>query len=346
MKKHLTEIKWQFIVFGTYAALALVQAYSEHPSEGIYSKEIFGIIGVVLSECVLVNLLGNWLMVRFPFSKKPLPYMTFLGVLLLSFLIFRYFSAYPEHVDVLKSYNGNQDENSIVFFTFISTINFVISFLVALGVFSIKKSLRMEQKALLLEKEVNMAKLSMLKHQVNPHFLYNTLSYIYSQARPVSETLSKSILILSEMMRYSLSKTNEDGLTPLEKEIQYIENFIEIHRLRFDSDFCLEFEVEGVIGNKKIVPLILITFVENALKHGILNNPKDPIVVKILVQKNLLELFVRNLKQGGTKDETSGIGLINTQKRLEMAYPNRHTLEIIDKPDYFAVTLKIDLNGD
>ena len=346
MKKHLTEIKWQFVVFGTYAALALIQAYSEHPAEGIYFKEILGIIGVVVSECVLVNLLGNWLMVRFPFSKKPLPYLAFLGLLLVCFLIFRYFSAFPEHVDVLKTYNGNQNENSLVFFTFISTINFVISFLVALGIFSIKKSLRMEQKALLLEKEVNMARLSMLKHQVNPHFLYNTLSYIYAQARPVSDNLAKSILILSEMMRYSLNKTNEDGLTPIEKEIQYIENFIEIHRLRFDSDFYLDFEVEGVIGNKKIVPLILITFIENAIKHGKLNDAGHPILVRIMVQKNLLELFVENQKQGGSKDETSGIGLINTRKRLEMVYPERHTLEITDKPDYFAVTLKIDLNGD
>lgn len=346
MKKHLTEIKWQFVVFGTYAALALVQAYSEHPSEGVYFKEIFGVFGVVLSECILVNLLGNWLMVRYPFSKKPLPYLTFLGLLLVIFLVFRYFSAYPEHVDVLKTYNGNQNKNSLVFFLFISTINFVISFLVALGVFSIKKSLRMEQKALLLEKEVNIAKLLMLKHQVNPHFLYNTLSYIYAQARPVSESLSKSILILSEMMRYSLNKTNEDGLTPLEKEILYIENFIEIHRLRFDTDFYLDFEVEGVIGNKKIVPLILITFIENAIKHGILNDSKHPILVRIVLKKNLLELFVENKKQGGSKDETSGIGLINTRKRLEMVYTDRHALEISDKPDYFAVTLKIDLNGD
>lgn len=346
MKKHLTEIKWQFVVFGTYAALAFIQAYSEHPAEGIYFKETLGIIGVVVSECVLVNLLGNWLMLRFPFSKKPLPYILFLGLLLLVFLVFRYFSAYPEHVDVLKTYNGRQNENSLIFFLFISTINFVISFLVALGIFSIKKSLRMEQKALLLEKEVNLAKLSMLKHQVNPHFLYNTLSYIYSQARPVSESLSKSILILSEMMRYSLNKTNEDGLTPIGKEIQYIENFIEIHRLRFDTDFYLDLEVEGIIGNRKIVPLILITFVENAIKHGKLNDEMHPILVRIMVEGKHLELFVENQKQGGPKDETSGIGLINTRKRLEMVYPNRHTLEITDKPDYFAVKLKIDLNGD
>ncbi len=343
ISRHRAEIKWQGIVYGVYFILGFIQAYSEHPSEGIYLKEFFGILNVTVSECLLVNVLGNWLMIKFPFSKRPQQYLTYLSLIILFFLCYRYLTAYPDHVDVLKSYNGEIDKKSPVFFVFISTINFVISFLVALGLFSIKKSLRMEQKARLLEHEVNDARLTILKHQFNPHFLYNTLSYMYAQARPVSDNLSKSILILSDMMRYSLNKTEDKGLVFIEKEIEYIENFIEMHRLRFDKDFFLNFDVEGIVGNKKIVPLLLITFVENALKHGVSNDSKTPIKINISIEKNELTLIVENHKQSGRKDETSGIGLENTIKRLKLVYPHKHNLVIIDTEKYYSINLTINL---
>lgn len=342
MKKHGVEIRWQTIIFGVYFILGIIQAYSEHPENGVTFLEFIGVVNVVLSECVLVNLLGNWLMLKYPFSKQPRQYLIYFSLLFVVFLIYRYFTAYPNHVDILKTYNSQNDKNSLIFFSFISTINFVISFLVALGLFSIKKSIRMEQRTRQLEKEVNEAKLTTLKYQVNPHFLYNTLSYMYAQARPVSDNLAKSILILSDMMRYSLNKTEENGLILIEKEISYIENFIEIHQLRFGNDFYVHFEIEGIISGKKIVPLLLITFIENAIKHGKINEEKYPITIKISIEKTFLTLFVENYKQYGKKDETSGIGLENTKKRLNLLYPNQHTLEIINKTDTFTVTLKIN----
>jgi two-component system, LytTR family, sensor kinase len=345
LKKNALEIKWQVGLFGLYFVISMIQAYSEHPSQGILTADFFGVLNVILTECVMVNLLGNWLMVKYPFATHPKQYFSYLFLITVCFVGYKFMTAYPNYVDILKSYNGNQDKKSLVFFVFISVINVILALIVGFGIYSLKKSNRMEKRAHTLENEINHAKLNILKHQINPHFLYNTLSYMYAQARPVSDKLSKSILLLSDMMRYSLNKTDENGLTLIEKEIQYIENFIEIHRLRFNEDFCLIFEVEGIIGNKKIVPLMLITFVENAIKHGKLNDKKHPIQIKIKINKNELELLVENKKQAGKKDETSGIGLNNTRKRLELVYPNRHILDITDKADYFAVTLKIDLNA-
>lgn len=342
MKKNEVEIRWQTTIFGVYFILGIIQAYSEHPESGVTFLEFIGVVNVVLSECILVNLLGNWLMPKYPFSNQPRQYLIYFSLLFVIFLIYRYFTAYPNHVDILKTYNSQNDKNSLIFFSFISTINFVISFLVALGLFSVKKSIRMEQRTRQLENEVNEAKLTTLKYQVNPHFLYNTLSYMYAQARPVSDNLAKSILILSDMMRYSLNKTEENGLILIEKEIQYIENFIEIHSLRFGNDFYVNFEIEGIISGKKIVPLLLITFVENAIKHGKINEEKYPVLIKISIEKTFLSLFVENHKQYGKKDGTSGIGLENTKKRLNLLYPNQHSLEIINKTDTFTVTLKIN----
>ncbi len=345
MKKHALEIKWQSAFYCLYFVISIVQAYSEHPEIGITSADTLGVINVILSECIMVNLIGNWLMVKYPVSEQPKKFLLYLFSLTVCFVAYKYFTAYPDYVDILKSYNGKQDKHSLIFFIFISVINVILAYVVGFGIYSIKKISRMEKLARQLENEVNAAKLNILKHQINPHFLYNTLSYIYAEARPVSEKLSKSILLLSDMMRYSLNKTDENGLTLVEKEIQYIDNFIEIHRLRFQKDFCLNFEVEGVIGNEKIVPLLLITFVENAIKHGKLNNPKHPVTVRLTISKKQLTLFVENQKQSGQKDETSGIGLNNTKNRLSIVYPKKHSLEILDKPNYFAVTLKIDLNA-
>ncbi len=343
MKKHRTEIKWQVIVFGTYGIIGFIQEYYKHPTVGLSIREVLGVLSVIIANCLLVNALANWLMLKYPLSKKPKQYYLFLFLIFGSYLLYRYWVDFPHFIDITNTYNNNNKGSSVVFFIFFSTINGVISFLVALGLFSIKKSFRMERKARLLEQEVNAARLIILKHQFNPHFLYNTLSYMYAQARPVSEKLSKSILMLSDMMRYSLNKTDENGLVPIANEIEYIENFIEIHRLRFEADFCLNLEIEGIVGPKKIVPLLLITFVENAIKHGVLNEPQNPILVKISIENNSLNLFVKNKKQLGIKDETSGIGLQNTIKRLKLVYPQNHKLEINDLPKSYSANLTINI---
>jgi sensor histidine kinase YesM len=343
MKKNKVEIKWQVGLFGLYFVISMVQAYSEHPAQGILLSDTLGVLNVILTECVMVNLIGNWLMVKYPVSEKPAQYYLYLLLITILFVGYKFLTAYPNFVDILKSYNGKQDKKSIVFFIFISIINVILATIVGFGIYSVKKNNRMEKRARKLENEVSEARLSILKHQINPHFLYNTLSYMYSQARPISEPLSKSILMLSDMMRYSLNKTDENGLTLIEKEIEYIENFIEIHRLRFENDFFLNFDVDGVIGNKKIVPLLLITFVENAIKHGKLNDSQKPIDIHLLILKNELVFSVKNYKQEGTKDETSGIGLENTKKRLNLVYHNKHTLEIVDETDKFFIKLKITL---
>jgi two-component system, LytTR family, sensor kinase len=343
LAKNKAEIKWQLVLFGVYFIIAHVQAYSEHPAEGIYFKEIVGILNVTVSECILVNALGNWLLVKYSFAKQPKLFLFLLGSIITIFTIYRYLTSYPDHVDVFNNYNTNTDKTSLVFFTFISIINFILSYLVALGLYSIKKSIQIEQKARILENKMTQAQLSILKNQINPHFLYNTLSYMYGQARPVSENLSKSILMLSDMMRYSLTKVDDNGLTLLEKEIHYIENFIEIHRLRFDEDFYVNFTVDGLISNKKIVPLLLITFVENAIKHGIINDSEKPININLMVEPAILIFEIENYKQIGTKDESSGIGLENTKKRLELAYQNKHKLIITDEQNQFKVRLEIEL---
>jgi two-component system, LytTR family, sensor kinase len=138
-----------------------------------------------------------------------------------------------------------------------------------------------------------------------------------------------------------LKNTDNTSWSSLENEIEFLENFIEIHRLRFYTNFYLNFQVEGFVRDKKIAPLIFITFVENAIKHGILNDPKHPITILLSVGNTGLDFMVKNHKQHGFKDKTSGIGLENTKNRLKLMYPDKHQITIQDKAHFYTVSLQL-----
>jgi two-component system, LytTR family, sensor kinase len=193
-----------------------------------------------------------------------------------------------------------------------------------------------------LEKEVLAARLSSLKHQINPHFLYNTLSFIYTKSLSHSSELAGSIAKLSDLMRYSLGEADPDGKTCLEKEIMHIQNFIGIQQMRFDNNLHVLFETSGDTRQCRIMPLLLITFVENAFKHGRLNDKNSPVHIRLDVNPQALQFHIRNKKVFGEKDPTHGIGLNNVSHRLQLAYPQQHELYISNTQDEFFVDLKIN----
>jgi two-component system, LytTR family, sensor kinase len=193
-----------------------------------------------------------------------------------------------------------------------------------------------------LEKEVLAARLSSLKHQINPHFLYNTLSFIYTKSLSHSTELAGSIARLSDLMRYSLSEADPDGKACLEKEVSHIRNFIDIQQMRFDNNLHVLFETSGDIRQFRIMPLLLITFVENAFKHGQLNDRNSPVDIRLNVDHKALHFYIRNKKIFGEKDPAHGIGLNNVCSRLQLAYPQQHELNISDTVDEFFVDLKIN----
>lgn len=200
-----------------------------------------------------------------------------------------------------------------------------------------------QKKRQTLEKMALVAELSSLKNQINPHFLYNTLSYLHAQAVPLSESLGDAILLLSDMMRYSLHDTDETGLVSLEKEVNHINNFITIHQLRFGNNLAVEFTVQGNLTNKRILPLVLISFVENAFKHGKKTKAEEPIQIQLQITPDSSLVFTaKNRKLEGPKDHSSGIGLNNVRRRLELVYPNSHQLTINDTKHYFEVNLVIN----
>jgi LytS/YehU family sensor histidine kinase len=206
-----------------------------------------------------------------------------------------------------------------------------------------------ERTALVSER--NVAELAFLKSQVNPHFLFNTLNNIYSLAYTKSDAAPGAILKLSELMRYMLYEGNSSeratdsggpAKVPLAKEVAYLENFVDLEKLRV-ANAHVQFTVEGNTNLFRIEPLLLVSFVENAFKHGDLTDPRHPLVIDLSVRNGTLRFDTLNKKASRQTDAVGGIGLANVRRRLALLYPNRHTLRISDEPNTYACSLELSL---
>ncbi len=193
------------------------------------------------------------------------------------------------------------------------------------------------------------SELRFLKSQINPHFLFNTLNNLYALTLKKSDKAPEIVLKLSEIMRYMLYECNERQV-PLSKEIQYIYNYLDLERLRQPKDADIRFVVEGHISEQMVAPLLFVPFLENSFKHGLNHtvNGAGFVRLKLSVQKDALEFFIENSKVEHIPRQnharSGGIGLVNVQQRLQMLYPEDHTLEIIDEPNRYAVTLLLKIN--
>lgn len=196
------------------------------------------------------------------------------------------------------------------------------------------------QRDLLSEKRD--MELQFLKSQLNPHFLFNSLNNIYSLAYQKSDKTADAILKLSEIMRYMIYESN-DSWVSLSKEIDYVQSYIELQKLRFKDGAAVEFTLSGEIDNQQVVPLILISFVENAFKHGVANDPNNPIRIHIIANQKILNFSVSNKKNKSNKDLMGGVGLNNVERRLQLLYPERYKLNIVNSATHYTTELMLDL---
>ncbi len=208
---------------------------------------------------------------------------------------------------------------------------------------SLKQKRVLEAQKLQLETQISQANFNFLKAQINPHFLHNTLNFLYAKSLPYSEELSEGILTLSDIMRYALSKGNQrDGKAPLMDEIEHVNNVIKISQLRYSNQLKVNFEVSGEVNGAMIIPFVLITLVENAFMHGDLKNQDYPIDIKLNVKDNKLYFYCRNKKRSGPKQLSTGIGLENIKKRLDLAYGDNYKFTVKDELEFYTTELNID----
>ncbi|WP_342646969.1 sensor histidine kinase [Mucilaginibacter sp. CSA2-8R] len=193
-----------------------------------------------------------------------------------------------------------------------------------------------------LENQRLTAELALLKSQINPHFLFNSLNSIYSLAYQRANNTPEAILKLSEIMRYMLYECN-DNKVDLAHELQYLQNFIDLQKIRFGANGHVDFRVEGIITYQRIVPLLLISFIENAFKHGVANDEQNPILIHITVDDSKLHFYMHNKKHLLNRDAAGGIGLSNVKRRLKLLYPNQYQLNINETADTYSCELSLAL---
>ena len=211
-------------------------------------------------------------------------------------------------------------------------------------VFILSLMLKISNRLKLAEKEKVNAELSYLKAQINPHFLFNTLNSIYSLAIEKSDYTATAVVKLSGMMRYVITDANHKFVS-LEKEINYISDYIELQKIRIDDSIKLSYSVSGNASGKNIAPLVLISFIENAFKYGVNAEENSEIKIHIDITKAYVHLrvFNKKVKIQQINTHTSGLGIENTSNRLQLLYPGRHKLVIKDTKEDFSVLLSLHI---
>ena len=221
---------------------------------------------------------------------------------------------------------------------------FLLILIISGGIKIINQWFRSERRTEEIEKEKISTELALLKSQVNPHFLFNTLNNIYSLAVTGSKDTAAAIMKLSSIMRYVLDDA-KSNLVPLDKDLQFLENYISLQRVRLTEKSAIHFTSTGTTADRQIAPLLLIAFVENAFKYGISTHQPSAIEIHCTVTDRELRFIVANQKfshqQSGPGN--TGIGLSNARRRLELMYPAKHSLLIQQDDNSFLVTLTLDL---
>jgi two-component system, LytTR family, sensor kinase len=209
-------------------------------------------------------------------------------------------------------------------------------------IFALEK-IDFERKQAAVEKKKTELKYALLKARVNPHFLYNTLHNFNAWAAETNEPLAEALAKFGALMRYACTPTEPDGKAILMEEDEQIQRIIFLLQMRFDNKLNIIYEVKGELIGIKIIPALFATLAENALKHGELRDPENPVKITLEVMKPVLTFKTANKKRIGPKEIGDGIGTPTIRELLHMEYPQRHNLIIEDTEEYYTCVLTIQL---
>jgi len=239
----------------------------------------------------------------------------------------------PSNQVIFIHQSGNIDMVGLFIFVLVIGLSIAVS--------TVQKWQLAEKMVARTQAEKTHAELSFLKAQINPHFLFNTLNNIYALAVTSSVHTAESIMKLSNIMRYVTDEVSEDVVS-LANEIQCINDYIDLQKLRIGKRTKLNFVCSGVITNQKIAPLLLMTFIENVFKYGISKHHNAIINIELIVEENKISFSCQNnIFDKTQKNNRKGIGIKNTRQRLEHMYPGKYNLDINTDNELFTVRLEL-----
>ncbi|MEO9570786.1 MAG: histidine kinase [Polaribacter sp.] len=243
----------------------------------------------------------------------------------------------------LDIHNYNLKQDNIIFIYL--TDSFIYAFKACLYstiVYLLFKYNENKSKLHQLNIEHKQAQLTTLKAQISPHFLFNTLNNFYSELYDEKPETAKAILKLSQLLRYVTYEASEDFM-PIKKEIDFIEDYIYFFKRRYEDNFQIHLEINGTIENQQIPSLILIHFIENVCKHGIINDKNRPAKIKINISNKEIEISTENHINNSEKYMDSGIGTENIKQRLAVIFKDSYILEAQKTDTKFKAYLKFPL---
>ncbi|MFD0749184.1 sensor histidine kinase [Mucilaginibacter calamicampi] len=302
------------IAFGTFEIAAYSLFYWGFLKRAVFNKKIvhviLGMAVFLFLQHLMQSYLANWVVSKMPIFSSELRTYT---------------------ANALKSANMSYSINYPLMVVAFPLIGF--TFLI--------RSLQQDEQMRALKEQQLMSELNYLKAQLHPHFFFNTMNNIYSLALKQSKDTAQVVAKLADMMRYILYEADQAKVS-LKKEIDFLSNYVEVERIRHEQNI-IQFDIQGINEVATIEPLLLLPFIENAFKHGLEQETGKGFVTIILcVMEDDITLEVSNSK-ATLLNPSTGIGLQNVSKRLELLYPNGHVLQVDERAETYNVTLTLQL---
>lgn len=328
---------------GYVMLFSLVQGFASRDILTAFYNELFSL----LPKVIFVLLVVEWLMDILFFKNRI---VTFLAIYTCLLLIFAFLQRLIDNHIILSYFLTNWVKEPLL-----STAPYLYNVIKLQFVVTVPFSIRLfyhwskeKNKAQAIQAEKMQAELNSLRNQFHPHFMFNVLNSLYSKIMAKSDDAANMLLRVSSLLRFSVYEANDKTIS-LDKEVQYISNYIALQQMRFDKRLELSFTVTGEVKDKMIEPFLLLPFIENSFKHC-LNDERESawVTIYISIKEEWLTMQVENsIPQTKSVDEAlegqSGFGIANVKKRLALLYPDNHYLSISEREDSYFVSLKLKL---
>jgi two-component system LytT family sensor kinase len=325
-----------------------------------FDKALWISVIQIIPQMVIAYINMEWLIPAFFIKRKYIHYIVLVLICFFGLYLFYEFvlpelfhqilQPPPEETERWMRRGGRAGTNDRPFFNPFRRMRLIYSFTQTLAIFFLSAAFKTSQLALKREKEASELKsenlnseLKFLKSQINPHFLFNALNNIYALSVIRSEKTPDNILKLSDMLRYIIYDCNTDKV-PLEKELNYINNYIDLQKLKDDQITGIEADFNNADPNCQIAPMIFIPFIENAFKHSNIEDKEFgwiKLKIENTTERLIFEISNSLPKDIATKDKVGGVGLENVKRRLQLIYAEKQNLSIDQTEDGFYVVLTI-----
>lgn len=333
LKYKLHHVFFWMMVFGIWYMLRV----SDYSSE----RKAFVVTFIKVADLAAMIYITNYILIpKFLYKKKYLLLViTFVATILISSWIKMNILAWLLNNPALADWSHNLTSRLYD--------NIIPHFILVIAGAAIKLMLdygELQQRMAETAKEKAEAELNFLKSQINPHFVFNSLNSVYFLIDKSNVAARETLHKFSDMLRYQLYEMNGDKIQ-IEKEIQYLKDYVDLQQLRKDDKYAVQFNYASAVKGFSIEPLLLVPFIENAFKHiSHFNDKKNFVKVDLYCANNVFTFLVENSKEEQRlTEEHGGIGLVNVKRRLELLYPGKHDLKIEETTNLFSIQLNIQL---